>query len=86
MNLGCFHPYTYHDPLKAHGTRGFILKNFDGDFFFRVYEPKKDGEDRREFNDYKITAYDVKVEIIDEHDHLEFRGKRLDYNKKVLGK
>jgi len=67
---------------RANGIRGFFIRSFNGEFFFRVY--KKGGK----FTDYEIAHCDLEVKICDSSAslyHLSKRRKVLDYSPEVLG-
>lgn len=50
---------TTHSEQRAIGARGFLIRDIDGQVFFRVYDKNHD------FVDYEITNHDCEVVIID---------------------
>jgi len=64
----------------AKGTRGFLIRTFNGYNVFRVYE--KDGS----FKDYNIYHDDLEITIEDDFATLYGDKETLDYSPEVLGK
>lgn len=56
----------------AQGVRGFLIRSFDQQIFFRVYDQDHN------FVDYEITNYDCEVEIVDP-DAAFIRGDAGDF-------
>ena len=65
---------------NANGTEGYLLRDLEGDLFFRVYDT---GTPQR-FSDYRIDCYDMKIRIIDPHLVLDDKTKNIDYNIRSL--
>ena len=71
----------------ATGTTGFILKTFDNDYVFRVYD-----EGESSFTDYDLDHFDLEVKIVDEdavfyeyENGSDSIGYSLDYSPQTLG-
>jgi hypothetical protein len=66
----------------ASGVRGFILRDIDGSFFFRVYHKNKD------FTDYELLHDDLEVVITPDAFAAFYKLKDrmiLDHSPQVLG-
>jgi hypothetical protein len=84
--------YTMNElPLQektAKGVKGFMLWNpFSKEYFFRVY----DEQDKSKYQDYRLAADDIEVELLDSYISLYDSGEggcmnKLDYSGKALGK
>lgn len=64
----------------ANGTRGTLIRLYDGKYVFRVY---KDDD----FTDYDILHYDLSI-VIDDEDAYFYRGDSwtyLDHSPETLG-
>lgn len=69
------------DVRPARGTRGFLLRSLDDEYFFRIYGA--DGS----FHDYALWHSDLEIEIIDEEAtfYEDDERPRLDHSPKTLG-
>jgi len=66
---------------SANGTRGQIIKSFDGEYYFRVYSSEHN------FEDYALAHSDLTV-VIDDEDASFYDGEfssRLDHAPGTLG-
>ena len=72
--------------VSAKGVRGYLLYSPIGDrYFFRVHNK----DNPVEFEDYKITAEDIEIELMSDFNSLvkyENGNQSLDYSNRVLGK
>lgn len=71
---------------KAKGTKGFLLKGFKGNHFFRIYK----GSD---FTDYDLLCEELEVEILSDWYSFYEKEKEdkvdhnfLDWSSKALGR
>jgi hypothetical protein len=65
----------------ANGTRGQIIKSFDGVYYFRVYSSEHN------FEDYALAHSDLTV-VIDDEDAFFYDGEfsaHLDHAPRTLG-
>ena len=65
----------------AKGQRGMLIRDMDGQIWFRQYDANHD------FVDYDITHYDCEIEIVDSSAELirSEHGNILDYTRESLG-
>jgi len=66
---------------SATDLEGILIRDIDGNYYFRVYE---DGE----FTDYKIYHHDLKIKILD-NDAVIYKNNDenyIDYSLRTLGK
>ena len=72
--------------INAKGIRGFLLYSpLIPGYFFRIHNK----DNPTEFEDYKITAEDIEIELISNFNALvkySDGSQRLDYTQSVLGK
>jgi hypothetical protein len=70
--------------VSAKGVRGYLLYSPIGDrYFFRVHNK----DNPAEFEDYKITAEDIHIELLSDFNRLvkyDNGDQRLDYSSDVL--
>lgn len=70
---------------RAKGIKGYLLYSpVTQTHFFRVHSKK----DPTKFKDYKITAEDIEIELLSNHNaliELNTGEKILDYTSEVLG-
>lgn len=59
------------------GTKGFIMSDYEGNLFFRVYQNK-------DFIDYDLQNAELEVTIEDD-DCFLYNNKFLSYSKETLG-
>lgn len=65
--------------IPAEGVSGFLLYDpFENRHFFRVYNPT----DKTKFEDYRLSAEDIEITIIDTHLSL-YKGQ-LTWNSKTV--
>jgi hypothetical protein len=66
---------------SANGTRGHLIKSFDGTYYFRIYNSDYS------FEDYALAHSDLTV-VIDDEDASFYDGEfsaRLDHAPQTLG-
>jgi hypothetical protein len=69
-------------PISANGVRGHLLENFEGGYYFRVYDADHN------FVDYDLHHCDLTVTISDPDAFFynDEHGIRLDHSPATLGK
>ena len=66
---------------SAMNLEGILIRDIDGNYYFRVYEGG-------EFTDYKICHHDLKIKVLDD-DAVIYKNNDenyIDYSPHTLGK